>query len=371
MERSHDYATEWKSRTGRKVFGYFCTYVPEEIIYAAGILPVRVLGRAESQDQTDVHIPTFWCPHSRDCLAQGLMGRYKYLDGIVSTFCCQHMRQVYFSWKRHTPVSFAHELYLPIAALQGRNTVNCYAGELRGFIRLLQDGMGVQVPTESLDRAIEVYNTNRSLLRELYELRKAAVPPLWGFEALYAVLSSMVMDKAEHSQLLRQLLRELAEREDVMAEGPRLMILGSPNYNLELVKLIESTGAVVVVDENCMGSTYFMEKVVSQEDRIQALAERYCNRLPCPQRDFGTPASPKRRRPAYTLELALEYNVQGVIFIQQKFCDPHAYDAPTIMSLLKENGIDTLLLEVDVTTPVGQLRTRLEAFLEILQLDLV
>ena len=88
VERPHDYATEWKSRAGREVFGYFCTYVPEEIMYAAEILPVRVLGKSESQDLTDVYIPTtVWCPHSRDCLAQGLMGRYKYLDGVVNTFC--------------------------------------------------------------------------------------------------------------------------------------------------------------------------------------------------------------------------------------------------------------------------------------------
>jgi benzoyl-CoA reductase subunit C len=149
------------------------------------------------------------------------------------------------------------------------------------------------------------------------------------------------------------------------------MILGSPNYDFELAKLIESTGGVVVADMNCTGSSYFEGKTEPQEDRVQALAERYCSRLPCPQRDFGIPESPKRRRPAFALKLAREYNVQGVIFIQQKFCDPHAYDAPTIISLLKENGFDTLLLEVDVTTPVGQLRTRLEAFLEVLQLDLV
>ena len=73
-EKRHEYAREWKSKTGRKVVGYFCTYVPEEILYAAGVLPVRILGSHEPQAVTEPHIFGMFCPFCRDCLAQGLKG---------------------------------------------------------------------------------------------------------------------------------------------------------------------------------------------------------------------------------------------------------------------------------------------------------
>ena len=87
----HDYARAWKERTGGKVLGYFCTYVPEEILYAADVLPVRILGSHEPQDVTEPHIFGMYCPFCRDCLAQGLKGRFDYLDGLMIAQSCLHI----------------------------------------------------------------------------------------------------------------------------------------------------------------------------------------------------------------------------------------------------------------------------------------
>ncbi|MFQ5827312.1 MAG: 2-hydroxyacyl-CoA dehydratase, partial [Dehalococcoidia bacterium] len=89
----HDYAREWKARTGGKVLGYFCTYVPEEIVYAAGVLPVRILGSHEPQDVTEPYLYGGFCPFCRDCLAQGLLGRYDYVDGVAIARSCVHIYQ--------------------------------------------------------------------------------------------------------------------------------------------------------------------------------------------------------------------------------------------------------------------------------------
>ncbi|MFQ5852273.1 MAG: 2-hydroxyacyl-CoA dehydratase, partial [Candidatus Binatia bacterium] len=103
-EERHAYAKQWKERTGGKVIGTFCTYVPEEILAAANMLPARILGSHEPQDVTEPHIFGMFCPFCRDALAQGLKGRFNYLDGVVLAHSCIHFRQTFNSWRIHLPV---------------------------------------------------------------------------------------------------------------------------------------------------------------------------------------------------------------------------------------------------------------------------
>jgi len=360
----HRYAQEWQARTGGKVVGYFCTYVPEELIYALGMLPVRILGSHEPQDLTDRHIfPAMWCAYCRDCLAQGLRGRYHYLDGLVNAWCCQHIRQAHFSWGRHIPVDFHYQLYVP-NSIHRPSARACFTAEVREFARALEAWSGRRLSPEALERAVAVYNNNRRLLRRLYELRRDRRPPIGGAEAMAVVLAGQLMDKEEHSRLLEETLRELsAVPRDSSPDGPRLLILGSENDDLELVQFIESLGARVVIDEHCTGSRYFWNQVADGDDLLEAVALRYLDRPPCPQKDV---ASPDRRRLRHLSELVREYQVQGAIIVQQKFCDPYRYEIPFIQDFLRERGIPSLVLEVEFTLPRGQFRTRIEAFLEML-----
>lgn len=357
----HQYAQEWKEKTGGKVMGYICTYVPEEIIYAAGILPVRILGSHEPQDVTEAHIFGMFCPFCRDSLAQGLKGRYRYLDGLVHATSCLHIRQTYDSWRRNVPTSYSYYILMP-PHVQTRHIQDCLVEELTEFKRSLEEWVGQPISQQALDKAIEVYNTNRRLMREVYELRKSESPPISGTEALEMVLSSMFMNKEEHNQLLQQALEELPKRQNGAEPKVRLMILGSENDDVEFFRFTESMGADIVIDDLCTGSRYFWDDVTPEEDRLSAIATRYINRRPCPAKD-----SDERRRLPHILKLAKDWNVEGVIVQQQKFCDPHGYDTPAIQSMLKENGIPSLFLEFDVTTPAGQFRTRIEAFLEMIQ----
>ncbi len=365
VSNRHQYAKEWKERTSGKVIGYFCTYMPEEIIYAAGILPVRILGSHEPQSVTEPYIFSMYCPLCRDCLAQGLKGRYDYLDGITNAFTCLHIRQAFNSWRRHVPVSYSYLLFMP-AHVQSPHANACLAGELTEFKRSLEEWTGSTISQEALERSIEVYNTNRRLMRQVYELRKSDAPPISGAEAMEMVLASVFMDKEEHNRLLEQALEELPKREDIGDPGIRLMILGSENDDVEFLRLTESLGANVVIDDHCTGSRYFWNQVMPEEDHISAIAARYIERPPCPQRDLV-----ERRRFSHVLKLAKDYNVQGVILIQQKFCDPHELDIPPLQSFFNENNLPSLFLEFDVTIPIGQFRTRVEAFLEMFQLDLI
>jgi benzoyl-CoA reductase subunit C len=360
----HRYAREWKERTGRGVVGYLCTYVPEEVLYAAGMLPVRILGSHEPADITEPHVFGMYCPHSRDCLAQGLRGKYDYLDGLINAHSCIHIRQTFASWQRHAPVPFSHYLFMP-PHTQGPHALDCLIGGLADLKRALEEWHGQPIAQESLMNAVEVYNTNRRLMRQIYELRKTDPPPLSGAEAMEMVLAGMCMDKQEHNVLLQEALQELPDRLGRAAEI-RLMTLGSENDDVEFIQLLESFGANIVIDDLCTGSRYFWNEVIPDGDYLSAIAARYINRPPCPVKDLV-----ERRRLPHILDLAKEWGVQGVVIGHQKFCDPHQYDLPAIESMLKKNGIPILFLEYDVTIPAGQVRTRIEAFIETLQLELI
>jgi benzoyl-CoA reductase subunit C len=359
----HAYAEQWKKRTGGKVVGCFCSYVPEEILYAAGILPVRILGGHEVQELTERHIFGHYCPFSRDCLAQGLTGAYKYVDGIAITHCCLHMRQPFDTWRRHIPTAWNHFLYMPEMA-QSPHSRDCFAQDVGQFKASLEKWIGQPISDKALDNAIEIYNKNRRLLREVFELRKSDPPALSGVEAMNMAITSMYVDKAEHNQMLEAALSELRKRERKGDHKVRLMVIGS-EADVEFIRLVEKFGPAVVIDDLCTGTRNFWNDVVPGNDRIRAIANRYMDRPPCPLRDM-----PERRRIPYILKLAKDYKVEGAIIALQKFCEPHALDRPSIEAALKDNGVPSMYLELDVTVAEGQIRTRIEAFLEMLELQI-
>ncbi|MDP6100312.1 MAG: 2-hydroxyacyl-CoA dehydratase [Dehalococcoidia bacterium] len=361
----HAYAQQWKTRNEGKVMGYFCTYVPEEIFYAAGVLPVRILGSHEPEDITSRHIYGAYCPHSRDCLAQGLRGKYDYLDGIAMAQTCMHIRQAFDSWRKHVPVDYICDTYVP-NYISSPHTKKYLVAEFGDIKRSVEDWVERSISDRDLDRAIEIYNRNRRLMREVYELRKQDPPLLSGAETMEMVVSSQMMDKEEHTHLLEEALAELHQGQHRVRPGTRLMMLGSVNDDIGFIRAVETLGANIVIDDHCTGSRYFWIEVIPEEDRLAAIAQRYIDRPPCPHKDY-----PEGHRIKHILKLTRDWNVKGGIIAQQKFCDFDEFDIPFILEAFKGEGIESLWLELDVVNPVAQFRTRIEAFLEMLDPEVV
>jgi benzoyl-CoA reductase subunit C len=175
------------------------------------------------------------------------------------------------------------------------------------------------------------------------------------------VLADQVVDKVEHNQALAEILQTLSQRSIDQGEGIRLMLVGSEDDDIPFVQMVESVGGVVVTDEHCTGTRYFWNEVGTGEDPLRALATRYIDRPPCPSKDW-----PARNRIPHVLSLAKEWDVKGVILIQQKFCDPHELDNTEIRKQLDAAGVPSLFLELDVTVPIGQFKVRVEAFVEMI-----
>jgi len=310
IDNRHDYAKAWKERTGNKIVGYFCTYVPEEILYATNILPLRILGSHEPPTVTEPYIFAMFCHLTRDCLAQGLKGRFDYLDGIVEGQSCLHLRQAFNAWRLHIPIDYTHWIHVP-HGVQTPHAIPFLVQELGKFKQSLEKWTGKKITNEDLDRGIRILNRNRGLMRRVYEYRKLDNPKITGLEVMEMVLSSQMTDKEEHSKLLEQLLKELPNRKLNRNPGVRLMIIGSEDDDRLFMKNVEGLGATFVIDEHCTGSRYLWDDVVPSEDRLLAIATRYIHRVPCPSKDW-----PDFTRIQHAVNLAKQFKAQGALVIR-------------------------------------------------------
>lgn len=366
-ENRLEYQTDWKKRTGKQMVGYFCTYTPEEIFYAFDILPVRILGTHEIQDVTEPHLFAMFCPFCRDVLAQGLKGRYAHLDGITLGQSCLHLRQAFTSWDIHRNPGWRHYLPMP-NHVQSPRAIPFLKAEYEILIQKLQSLSGKNITDSDLRRGIDIMNAVRRSMKAVYEFRKMDNPPLTGLESMYMTCAQFFTDAREFLPVVNQVAEELKTRCLDRDPGKRLMLVGSENDDIEFIHMVEtlgereSVGATVVIEEHCTTTRYFWDEVdAAAADPLEAIAKRYVRRTPCPSKDW-----PQRSRLERILKFAKEYNVDGAIVVQQKFCDPHENDIPFVRKYLEENNIPTYFLEFDVTTAVGPFAIRVEAFLETL-----
>ena len=366
IKNRYDYAKGWKAKTGGKVVGVFCCYTPEEVLYAAGTLPQRIFGEHEPQEVTAPYIYSgMFCPFCRNCLAQGLTGRMGYVDAVVMAQTCTHIRQSFDSWRWHLPVEFAHFISMPFKVEDPKALV-FETKEYEVFVKAVEEWLGVKITDEKLSEAIDLYNESRQLLAQIYEMRKQNPPPIHGYEVLDVVEAGMIMDRKEYNELLKELVAWLPNRTDKPQVGSRLMIVGGENDQSELLKIIEDLGANIVTDDLCFGKRYWELETKKEGNLLGNLAARYLGKPSCPTKDI-----PYNRRKELLMQQYKDYNVEGIFFVHQKFCDPNEFDVPVLAAFAREKGIPNFFMELDTTIPVGQLRTRAEAFLEMLQLELV
>ncbi len=355
----HQLAEGWKQE-GRKVFGYFCNYTPEEIIYSAGIIPVRIRGSAENIDLADAYLPSFCCSYMRSALDQALKGRYSYLDGVVFPKTCDMTRALFGIWKRN--INIPYYWYLPVPGKSTDAAVYFFTHELGQFKASLEEYTGQKLSDESLLQAIKVYNENRTLVGRIYEQALSDTPPVSGSEVFGIVTAGLVMPKEQHNVMIRDFLHKLPTGNSSSDNKMRLMLAGNNFENIELIKTIEGCGGQVVIDDLDIGTRYYGGTVDESAEPLRAIAERYLRKIPCPCKH---PPEPRLDR---MLELAKKYRVKGIVLLIQKYCDTHLYDRPWLESKLQEEGFPILYVEhSDTGWAGGKFKTMVQAFIEMLE----
>lgn len=350
-------------RQGKKVFGWLCTYVPEEIIHAAGILPIRITGYAQETELDDGNAYLYInnCSFSRSCLQMGLRGEYDYLDGVVAGSTCDGARRLFDLWQYYIKVPFHHIITVPRKYTERAHGL--YYEQVAQFKEHLEQHLDTRITDEALLKSISVYNESREALKKLYQLRKLDKPPITGAETMEVLNASQRMAKEQFNQYLCELLDELAVSGIEHGSRARLMVTGSVMNNPEFIRSIEELGGLVVTDELCTSTRYWSDPVVLDgRSPLEAVSRRYLNNFPCAR------MVPSDERFDRILQLARDYRVDGVISQIIRYCVPYAHDLPLITDRLKKAGIPTLALDVEYgTSGSGQISTRVQAFLEMLE----
>ncbi len=353
--------TAWKEE-GKKVVGYFCSYIPEELFYAADILPCRVRAQdCKDTSEADVHMSHLNCTFMRSCLQYMLEEKFAFLDGIVVSNSCDHARRMYDLLKDKAPQTYQFMHFLSVPRKTGDEAVEHYCESIKGMQKNIENTFDVKITEDSLNHAIDVYNETRSLLLKVYDLRKSKNPTLKGEENLNVLLAGTMMPKEPYNQLLKKLLDELGSREPVSEYKARLMIAGSggcdsPGY----YKIIEDLGGLIVTDTICNGSRYFWNPVETNGDLTKNIAASYLKRPTCPAMVDSV-----AERSRYVLDMAEKFNVDGVLYQRMRYCDLWGGAVIDIRKNLKEADVPMIEIEREyMLSSSGQLKTRIQAFLE-------
>ncbi|MCK9229861.1 MAG: 2-hydroxyacyl-CoA dehydratase family protein [Syntrophales bacterium] len=349
---------------GIPILGYPCSYTPEEIIHAAGVHPFRLGGADSPFLRADGHLQAYCCSFARGILEQALGGDLAFLDGALFPHTCDTMQRLSDIWRMNTDFHFFADVVLPLK-FDGTSARDYLEDVLRRFRADLEAWTGREISGDSLRRSIDTFNAIRKHLEDIYRLRSENPAVVAGNRLSAIVRGSMVMERNELPRLLSELAGEIADgrhHAPDIEDNTRLILSGSLCDHSGFYSILEESGGVAVGDDLCTGSRYFGGTVDTSGDPLAAIARRYAERTVCPAKHRSTDD-----RAESLLKTVRDNNARGVVFFLLKFCDPHGFDYPWLKNCLEERGIPAILIEVeDRLPPEGQLRTRLETFVQMI-----
>jgi benzoyl-CoA reductase subunit C len=351
------------SKKGKKVIGYFCSYTPVEIFTALDLVPYHIQGKVgKPVEQAGQYVESIVCPYVRSCFDLALSGEFDFLSGVIIPHTCDAMHRLYDIWKYHLKPPYSYQLYVPHMTHQA--SYEFFRKEIESLKTGLEQFVGRSASEKDLIKAISLHNRSRSLLRELYELRKPEPPLISGAEVMWVLVAGMTIPIQEFNELLEDVIAEVRSRKPSAENKPRLLISGSEVDDNTLIHLVEESGASVVMDDLCTGSRFFWHDVDTSKGVMQGLAERYLN-ITCPRTYRPGKAA---QRFSYLGDFIREWKAQGVILYTIRFCDTYQLDTPEMKDYIQSLGLPVLFLEdTYVTSPTGQWKTRVEAFLETIE----
>ena len=318
---------EWQ-KEGRKVVGFYCTYIPEELLHAADLLPFRIRATGNKDtDLGDIYMVRFTCSFVRATLDMALKGVYDFLDGFLVCNSCDHSRRMYelFDLKVFNRENFhkkVHRFYLAIPHVITNEGFEWYKTEIEELKEELELKFNIkEITKEKLKKAIEVYNENRRLLREIHELRIQNNPKLTGTEALQINMANSSIPKDLANEELKRLKNILIQREGIhIKDKKRILLVGSVVDNIEFTELIENSGAFIASDILCFGTRNFMDDVQLENNKspIENISKRLYYRLSCPRM-----MDDHERRLDFLKKEIKRANIEGVILQRINNCDLH------------------------------------------------
>lgn len=348
---------DYKAETGKGAVGIMPVYAPEELVHAAGFLPVGIWGGKRNVSKARAYLPPFACSIMQIVMEMQLEGVYDDLETVIFSVPCDTLKCLSQKWKGTSEtIVFTHP--------QNRKLESANSFLVREYEIIkdkLEKALGVEITKEALTNSIEVYNENRRVMREFSELVNSYPQTIDPVKRHAVIKSRWFMEKSKHTAMVKELIAELKQLPTEEITGKKVIltgILAEPNGLLDIFK---ENGFTVVADDLAQESRQFRHDVPAGDDPMLRLAKWWQDLDGC---SLATDVN-KVRGPML-IDMAKKYEADAVVVCMMKFCDPEEFDYPIYYMQFEEAGVKSLYLEIDMeATSFEQIKTRVQSFAEI------
>jgi benzoyl-CoA reductase subunit C len=365
-----DLAADWKRQhPDKKLVGCYPVYTPVELIHAAGMLPVGVIGAGNRLEiaHADSRFQSFVCSIVKSTLELGLTERLKLLDGIVFHSICDPARNLGSVFKRNFPGLMVEYIHFP-QNMTSTHAIDYLTAEYKRLSASYEQLSGQTITDEALGDSITLYNRQRHLVRELYAIRREAPQNLSTVECYVLTRIGTLLPPEEHISILEQAIPQLRQRSEKPKDRIRVVLEGSfcEQPPIELLDGLEAAGCYILDDDFLIGWRWFPEEIPTSGDPVRNLANAYINQSVY----SGVKHDTREPKSKHLIDKYKETGASAVLILAAKFCEPALFDYALYKRALEKEGIPHLCLEFEEKMWIfDKARTEVETFVESMLFD--
>lgn len=355
-KRLDDYTAQ-----GKKTIGCLPVYCPEEIVYAADMVPFGIWGAEMEVSQSKKYFPAFICSILQTSLEMGLKGDLDKLSGVMIPILCDSLKCMGQNWKLGVP----NVEFIPVIHPQNRKLeagVEFLTSQYNKIKNKLEEISGNKITDEKLQNAIDVYNEHRAVMRE-FVVTAAEYPHLITPAQRSAVIKSgYFIEKPEHTKLVKELIEECKAQPQKEWDGLKVVTTGIIADSPSILKIFEDHKIAIVADDIAHESRQFRTDIPACGNPMEALARQLSVMEGC-----SVLYDPDKKRGEMIVDQAKKYDADGVVVLMTKFCDPEEYDYPIMKKQFDQNNIPSIMIEIDQQMQnYEQARTMVQTFADML-----
>ena len=352
---------DYKKETGKGAVGIMPVYCPEEIVHAAGYLPIGMWGAQKKQiSKARTYLPPFACSIMQSVMELQLEGVYDDLDAVIFSVPCDTLKCMSQKWNRPVPaIVFTHPQNRKIA----KDAANVFAREEFNIVKeKLEDILDVHISNKAIKNSIAVYNENRAACREFSDVAAEYAAVVTPSDRHAVIKARWFMEKSRHTALVKELIAALKAEPSPEFKGKKIIVTGIQVEPYDVLDIFQENGFAIVADDLAQETRNFRQDVPDDDDALMALARAWNEFDGC---SLATDANKPKGQ--MIIDAVKKYGADAVVVCMMKFCDPEEFDYPILLQEFEAAGVKNLYIEVDQeSTAFEQVKTRIQTFAEIL-----
>ena len=352
---------DYKKETGKGAVGIMPVYCPEEIVHAAGYLPIGMWGAQKKQiSKARTYLPPFACSIMQSVMELQLEGVYDDLEAVIFSVPCDTLKCMSQKWNRPVPaIVFTHPQNRKIA----KDAANVFAREEFNIVKeKLEDILDVHISNKAIKNSIAVYNENRAACREFSDVAAEYAAVVTPSDRHAVIKARWFMEKSRHTALVKELIAALKSEPAPEFKGKKIIVTGIQVEPYDVLDIFQENGFAIVADDLAQETRNFRQDVPDDDDALMALARAWNEFDGC---SLATDANKPKGQ--MIIDAVKKYGADAVVVCMMKFCDPEEFDYPILLQEFEAAGVKNLYIEVDQeSTAFEQVKTRIQTFAEIL-----